>query len=485
MPVWANLSLRRKGLVVIAIPVLTAVLAVALLIGVSRKTREAQGWQRHTLQVTGELQQTLQLVIEAQAAMRGYIVVRDPQWLEPFDNGRQEIPNRLEKLRNLVADNPEQVASIGRLRGELNEWLSSATLAVHTPAENAAGVVQAVVQASTDMAEARRTIEELIRRENQLLVVRAQAVAHGLIVVAWAGVISLPLGLIGALAGIWVYSRGVVKRIHTVRRNADRLLTDEPFEPVPGRDEIGELAQRFASAATLLRERTDELEAFTYSVSHDLRAPLRHVSGFAQLLRQRAGDQLDEVSTRYVDTITTSAERMGQLIDDLLVLSRIGRTEIQRTRVALEDLVTPIVAEQRAAATDRQLDVQIAPMPDVHGDASLLKLAFTNLVSNAVKYSRKREDARVEVGVQSVDEFGSVVLFVRDNGVGFDMQYVDRLFGVFQRLHRQDEFEGTGIGLAIVRRVVHRHGGRVWAEGVVGGGATFFLSLPRAEDQAG
>jgi light-regulated signal transduction histidine kinase (bacteriophytochrome) len=358
-------------------------------------------------------------------------------------------------------------------------------LAVHTPAENAAGVVQAVVQASTDMAEARRTIEELIRRENQLLVVRAQAVAHGLIVVAWAGVISLPLGLIGALAGIWVYSRGVVKRIHTVRRNADRLLTDEPFEPVPGRDEIGELAQRFASAATLLRERTDELEAFTYSVSHDLRAPLRHVSGFAQLLRQRAGDQLDEVSTRYVDTITTSAERMGQLIDDLLVLSRIGRTEIQRTRVALEDLVTPIVAEQRAAATDRQLDVQIAPMPDVHGDASLLKLAFTNLVSNAVKYSRKREDARVEVGVQSVDEFGSVVLFVRDNGVGFDMQYVDRLFGVFQRLHRQDEFEGTGIGLAIVRRVVHRHGGRVWAEGVVGGGATFFLSLPRAEDQAG
>lgn len=482
MPAWTDLSLRRKGLVVVALPVFTALLAVALLVGVSRKTREAQGWQRQTLEVTNELEATLRQMIEAQSAMLGFVVIRDQARLDAFTRGRDDIAKRLTTLQTLVADNPDQVSAIGRLRGELTQWYSAATLAIHTAPDDVPAIASSLAMADGEMQTLRRTIEELTRRERQVLIVRAQAVARNLIIVAWAAVISLPLGLIGALVGIWVYSRGVVKRVEVVRRNADRLLTDDAFEPVSGNDEIGQLARRFETAAHLLRERTDELEAFTYSVSHDLRAPLRHVSGFGELLRQRAGGQLDDVSKRYVDTIAASAERMGQLIDDLLVLSRIGRTEIQRTRVAMSDLVGPVVAEQRAAVTDRRLDVEIGPMPVVYGDASLLKLAFTNLVSNAVKYSRTRPAARVEIGARD-GEAGGVVLFVRDNGVGFDMQYADRLFGVFQRLHRQEDFEGTGIGLAIVRRVVHRHGGRVWAEGAVDGGATFFLSLPLAETQ--
>lgn len=220
-----------------------------------------------------------------------------------------------------------------------------------------------------------------------------------------------------------------------------------------------------------------ELEAFSYSVSHDLRAPLRHINGFADMLRSHASGMLDDKGRRYLDTIVDAAKRMGMLIDDLLLFSRMGRTEMVRQPV---DLAT--VAEEVKRAAEREsagpkIDWRISPLPEVQGDVAMLRQVLFNLVSNAVKYSRGRPEAVIEIGT-APSEPGEVVCFVKDNGAGFDMKYAHKLFGVFQRLHGPAEFEGTGVGLAIVRRIVQRHGGRVWAEAAVEQGATFFFSLP-------
>jgi light-regulated signal transduction histidine kinase (bacteriophytochrome) len=225
-----------------------------------------------------------------------------------------------------------------------------------------------------------------------------------------------------------------------------------------------------------LRAANKELESFAYSVSHDLRAPLRHVMGFAELLNKSAGPALDETGQRYVRTISDAAARMGRLIDDLLVFSRMGRAEMMRGRVDLSALVEE-VRRDAAVPDGHRIEWTIHPLPVVTGDASMLRQVVDNLVSNAIKYSSTRETARIDIGARTGDG-GETVVFVRDNGVGFDMQYAHKLFGVFQRLHSNDEFEGTGIGLANVRRIVQRHGGRTWAEGAINRGATFYVSLP-------
>ncbi|OLE21166.1 MAG: hypothetical protein AUI36_34515 [Cyanobacteria bacterium 13_1_40CM_2_61_4] len=220
-----------------------------------------------------------------------------------------------------------------------------------------------------------------------------------------------------------------------------------------------------------------ELEAFSYSVSHDLRAPLRHVTGFASMLQQSVGDRLGDNETRQLKKIIDAASRMGRLIDDLLAFSRMGRTALDRRRISLDAVVHDALQELQDAGTDREITWAIRPLPHVYGDPAMLRLVLVNLLSNAVKYTKGRAPATVEVGVEDGTAEETIV-YVRDNGAGFDMQYAHKLFGVFQRLHSSDDFEGTGIGLANVRRIVQRHGGRVWAEGVVDSGATFFFSLP-------
>lgn len=227
-----------------------------------------------------------------------------------------------------------------------------------------------------------------------------------------------------------------------------------------------------------------ELEAFSYSVSHDLRAPLRHISGFTDLLERSQGAELDPARKRYLRLISDSALKMGELIDSLLVFSRMGRAEMLHTQVNLNDLVRNARREANQADPVRSVEWVIHPLPEVPGDPNMLQLVFTNLLSNAFKYTRPTAHATVEVGTSNGGASGEAVIYVRDNGVGFDMAYAGRLFGVFQRLHKAEEFEGTGIGLANVQRIVLRHGGRVWAESQPGEGSTFFVALPkeRAEE---
>ncbi len=235
-----------------------------------------------------------------------------------------------------------------------------------------------------------------------------------------------------------------------------------------------------------IRERTSdlastnkELESFAYSVSHDLRAPLRHLDGFADLLRKSCYLQINSESQRYMDKITASAQTMGHLIDDLLEFSRLLRSEVSSKYVNLNLMQEEVRRDMEPDLAGRSIVWKIGDLPEVYGDRSMLRQVFTNLLSNAVKYTRNRPEAHIEIGCAGASEDMATV-FVRDNGVGFEMDYVHKLFGVFQRLH-SDEFEGTGVGLAIVRRVIDRHGGRVWAEGVPDQGATFYCSLRTKE----
>ena len=214
-------------------------------------------------------------------------------------------------------------------------------------------------------------------------------------------------------------------------------------------------------------------------MSHDLRAPLRHVQGYVEMLTRASEGRLDAKAGHYLKTIAEASQEMGQLIDDLLAFSRMNRTELQDSTLALERMVHEARQSMEMAVQGRRIDWQIAPLPPVMGDPAMTRQVLVNLISNALKYSRARDPARIEIGCAGEDA-GRAIIFIRDNGVGFDMQYAHKLFGVFQRLHRADEFEGTGIGLATARRIIARHGGRIWAEGELGKGAVFYFTLRTA-----
>ena len=238
-----------------------------------------------------------------------------------------------------------------------------------------------------------------------------------------------------------------------------------------------ELEQRVAERTVELETANSEMEAFSYSVSHDLHAPLRRILGFMDLLQDGAGASLSEQSLLHIKKISQAAKRMGNLINDLLAFSKIGKSAMEKTDVDLNQLLQETLRDFQEDANGRNIVWELRPLPRVQGDRALLRLVFVNLISNAVKFTGTRAQAKIEIGCASANDVETVI-FIRDNGSGFNQKYADKLFGVFQRMHSQDEFEGTGIGLANVRRIIHRHGGRTWAQGEIDVGATFYFSIP-------
>ena len=301
--------------------------------------------------------------------------------------------------------------------------------------------------------------------------------------------------LLFAIIAGWASTRGITTSLRHVTEAAEAVAESRPHVHVDTdrEDEIGRLADSFnimaekveqsrtnlelrvESRTAELRAANRELEAFSYSVSHDLRAPLRAIAGFVQILEEDHSATLDDTAKHHLERVKINARRMGQLIDDLLAFSQIGRSTMLRQTVDLTAMATS-AAHDAIAASGRVIELSIDPLPPCYGESALLNQVFVNLISNAVKFTARVERPAITIGTTDVN--GETVFFVRDNGVGFDERYAEKLFGVFQRLHRAEEFEGTGVGLAIVHRIITRHGGRVWADGKLNGGATFYFTLP-------
>ena len=318
--------------------------------------------------------------------------------------------------------------------------------------------------------------------------------------IAFAPMHDLAKNLILIAAGVVVIlgliSMGIVRKItqplEKLKVGAERIGAGDLTQRIEVKtgDELERLADEFNRMSVSLSEKeaslrqhavqleaaNKELEAFSYSVSHDLRAPLRAIDGFSRVLLEDYIDKLDDEGKRYLNIIGSNTKKMGQLIDDLLVFSHLGRQEIRTSGIDMGKLAKAVSEELKLAVPERKLKFTINTLIPAQGDQAMIRQVFTNLLSNAVKFTRPKDTATIEVG--GSEEKIENLYYVKDNGVGFDMQYVNKLFGVFQRLHSTTEFEGTGVGLAIVQRIIHRHGGRVWAEGKVGEGATFYFSLP-------
>ena len=263
---------------------------------------------------------------------------------------------------------------------------------------------------------------------------------------------------------------------------ANQALIQEVRERLRAETEVKQLNRDLHARAKQLEEANRELEAFSYSVSHDLRAPLTHMIGFASILQDEIAATLNEKPRRHLEKIIASGRKMAALIDDLLRFSRLSYTSLILQVVDLNELVGGVVSDFKQDLGTRNVVWMLHPLPAVHGDPAMLRQVFVNLISNALKYTRPRDPAEIEISL--AEHRGNEVIFsVRDNGVGFDSNGPGKLFGVFQRLHSDKEFEGTGVGLANVRRIVTRHGGKVWAEGKLGAGATFYFSLPATSEE--
>lgn len=391
---------------------------------------------------------------EAESGLRRFLITGEESYLEPHRTVASRIPEYSRYLQELTTHDTlqrERAETIQRLmRKQLTAEEAAIQLRDTQPTEDARQVgLSGPAKAELEMIHRLQAAME--HDENQGLQRRllesAATTRHSIVLLGIGALLLFVL-----LASVYYLIRHDV----TERRRV-------AFE-LRHRGELLEAANR-------------ELEAFSYSVSHDLRAPLRHIDGYASLLEKAAQPVLDDKAKRYLQTISESAKRMGQLIDDLLVFSRMGRQEMLRTRVNLDQLIKSVLHDLRHDLQGRVISWTIAPLPEVQGDPAMLRQVFFNLIANAVKFTESKAAAEIQVGSE-LRHPREVVVFVKDNGVGFDMQYASKLFGVFQRLHRADEFEGTGIGLANVRRIIHRHGGRVWAEGALDRGATFYLSLP-------
>jgi PAS domain S-box-containing protein len=376
-----------------------------------------------------------------------------------FSRERVETDSRARRFATVVRDSNDAV-TIQDFEGQITAWNRGAELMYGYSEEEALQLNVHCLTTPGKVEEQKEFTRRLMAGETITSFETQRVTKDGRVLDIWMTVTKL---MDGAGKPIGVAS-------------TERDITERKREEEEIRKLNAELEQRVHERTRRLEEANKELESFSYSVSHDLRAPLRHVQGYVDMLAREAEGQLSDEGRRYLKTITDASREMGELIDNLLAFSRMGRAEMIETTVNLDSLVRDTLRDLEPATRQRNLVWKIPPLPAVQGDAAMLKLALANLLGNAVKFTRPRDPAQIEIGRDGM-EGERVILFIRDNGVGFDPQYAHKLFGVFQRLHRADEFEGTGIGLANVRRIISRHGGRTWAEGALDRGATCYFTL--------
>jgi len=590
--------MMKKSTMIFPSFVLAALLLLLVGLGAYRQSRRdvaSELWVRHTSEVLGELNTTFSLMQDVEVGSRGYVLTGDDSYLEPYNNAVPLIPQEIQHLRQLTADNPEQQRRLDSLEPliSLRVRTAEANIAARrTRGQSASAQMLSEGQGKRSMDAIRGAIAEMAASENQLLQRRSEElrVSNAQTLALFMALVVLLVGLLTAVLFLVrrnaaalqreleltekarVYAENIVDtvrepllvldaglRVHSANRSFYQIFQVTPqhtegkplyelgngqwdipalrpllaeilpqhtsfqdFEveedfPGIGRRTmllsarklfrvgnstdsvllaIEDITERKCAEAQLqqlnaeLKERAlalesanRELEAFTYSVSHDLRAPLRHMDGFSKILAEEFAPHLPAEGQRMVGRIRAGARHAGELVDDLLSLSRVGRTELKLEIVGLKGVVEGAVRNLEGEAQGREIEWRVGELPFVECDARLIQQVFANLLSNALKFTRPRTKAVIEVGTREQD--GQAVVFVRDNGVGFSMKYADKLFGVFQRLHRPEDFEGTGVGLATVQRIVHKHGGRVWAEAELDKGAMFSFTLGRGLEVEG
>ncbi len=432
---------------------------------------EGQKWVAHTWEVRMAVRNTQARSAKSVADARGYFYLNEPTFLAHWREDRKIINQNIDELDALVRDNPKQKAIVGNIRSTVEKQTQmvegnvrlKAKIGVRWKPDKAQlaqslSYIGAIATGLSEMDAEESRLAALRNRQARDNESRARLTLFGATMTA----------CLALVATFWLLRRMLLVR---VQKEQETQRANVELE-----SRVAERTESLQSANVRLHTANQELEAFTYTVSHDLRAPLRHVVGFADLLDKKSGALLDVPGKRYLATIREAGRRAGQLIDDLLSFSRMSRAELSQSLVAMPQLVKSICTELTSENPDREIRWDIAALPEVWGDGAMLRLVWWNLLENAIKYSSKEAISQIQVGVDKKEtewEF-----FVKDNGVGFDMAHVDKLFGVFQRLHDFEAFEGTGIGLANVRRIVERHGGRTWAESELGQGATFYFSLP-------
>jgi signal transduction histidine kinase len=498
-----NAKIFHKGFILVSIPLVFLLGFVALISQIKNTSDEAQRRALRSKEVMLQARALASALFETESSMRGFAISRDHDPFGDYTRAAMVVPTEAARLMNLTVDDAAQEARAERLRQLAFDKLAflrgGEQLMLTEPGgeeflrEMQAGKGEKI----TD--EFRREMGLFLDEEERLGELRRQEMAALWLRFNWllvaGGAAAIILNLMLAL----LFGRGIVTRLRVLMWNAQALATGrELARPLAGSDEIALLDRRFHEMAAALAEaaardrqlneqltgRTaqleaanGELEAFSYSVSHDLRAPLRAIDGFSRIIEEDYSEAFDEEGRRLLGVVRRNTQKMGTLIDDLLAFSRLGRKEMAQMRIDMAAKARSVFEElgsQTEAVTFR-----VSALPPAVGDPAMLRQVFANLLSNAVKFAGRNGEAVVEVGGYSADDENTY--FVRDNGVGFDMAYAGKLFGVFQRLHSSEEFEGTGVGLAIVQRVVQRHGGRVWAEATPGVGATFYFTLPNAK----
>ena len=432
----------------------------------------------HTWQVIYQVERILSSSLDAETGNRGFLLTGDESYLDPYNSAMHDIPAELNNFRILTVDNASQQSRLLELRAVLGQRDALLQQAINLRSSGASSGLQSLLAIGTgknDMDQVRRIAEDLETEERRLLVLRTAGAASSArtarFAVALASVIDLVL--IVLMFRYFLLERKQRLDLQVIAENlaTSRLEVERNAAEVQALNTT--LEERVRQRTNELETTNRELEAFSYSVSHDLRAPLRTIDGFSLALEEDYASAVDSVGRDYIQRVRAGVQRMGQLIDALLQLSRITRAEITRENFSLSELALSVAADLRDENPGRDLTFNIQPGLDANADPKLLRVALENLMGNAVKFSSRKPDSVVDFGWDTEAQ----AWFVRDNGAGFDMYYADKLFNAFNRLHGDKDFKGSGIGLATVARVIRRHHGRIWADSTVDHGATFWFTL--------
>jgi signal transduction histidine kinase len=439
---------------------------------------DSEYWVAHTWQVINQVESIMSSAKDAETGSRGYVLTGNEAYLEPYTTARKELPTKLDQFAALTIDNPSHRTQLTEMRAVLDQRLDLLQETIDLRKQDDRDTVRMFVLSGTgktEMDHLRQIANEMETEENRLLTIRTKNVerdnqrAHYIIALASF----LDLLFIVFLFRYFIFER---RSRLAAEENAERLSiaraeVEQHAEEVRALN--ASLEQRVKNRTAELEATNHELEAFSYSVSHDLRAPLRTIDGFSLALEEDYQDVVDDTGRDYIRRVRNGVQRMGQLIDALLQLSRITRAEISREPFDMSQLAGLVATNLLEDNRDRDIHFTIEPGLQAEGDPRLVRAALENLLGNSVKFSSKRSSTKIIFGWDQVKK----AWFVQDNGAGFDMFYADKLFNAFHRLHGDKDFRGSGIGLATVARIVHRHHGSIWAEGTVDHGATFWFTL--------